>query len=85
MGLLAASMMLAGCIAHWQDQESKARSDFQHYRTQDQERDNYQACVDQGALPGSAENLACQLELTKKEQSPAKAQNKPDSPATNTP
>jgi len=41
-------------------------------QTEQRERDNYAACVNQGTMPGSAENLACQLELAKKEQKPAK-------------
>jgi hypothetical protein len=74
-GLLA-SLMLSGCvtgIAQWQ----KARGDFSHAQTEQQERDNYAACVNQGALPGSEENLECRLELAKKEQQAAKSQTPP--------
>jgi hypothetical protein len=37
--------------------------------------------VDQGAMPGSAENLACQMEMAKKQQEAAK----PQSPASKPP
>ena len=79
-GLLAASLTLSGCaagFAQWQKDQAKAKDDFRHMQTEQQERDNYAACVSQGALPGSAENLQCQLALTKKEQQAAKPQTPP--------
>lgn len=75
LGLLAASLMLQGCIAQWQAEGTKAKADFEHFRGQEQQRDNYQTCVNQGAMPGTPENLACQLDLARKEQQPAKPQN----------
>lgn len=79
-GMLAASLMLSGCaasLAQWQKEQAKAKDDFRHMQTEQQERDNYAACVNQGALPGSAENLQCQLELAKKEQQAAEPQAPP--------
>lgn len=76
---MLASLTLSGCvtgIAQWQ----KAKDDFRHAQTEQQERDNYAACVDQGALPGSEENLECRLELAKKEQQAAKPQTSPAKP-----
>lgn len=72
--MLAACLILAGCggLAHWQSEADKTKADYLHMRTEQQERANYAACVNQGALPGSAENLACQLEMTRKEQAAAK-------------
>ena len=72
--MLVLSLALQGCIAPWQAQLDKAKTDVQHLQTEDQEQANYQTCVDQGAMPGSAENLACRLELAKKSPDPAKAQ-----------
>ena len=81
---LAITVPLAGCtvgFAQWQSERAKAGAEFQHMRTEQQERTNYAACVDQGAMPGTAENLNCQLEMAKKEQQAAK----PQSPAVKTP
>jgi hypothetical protein len=41
-------------------------------RTEQQEFANYAACVDQGAMPGTLENLNCRLEMAKKEHQAAK-------------
>ena len=82
--LLTASLTLAGCtmgLDKWRNEQAKAKDAVQHMRTEQQERDNYAACLNRGALPGTAENLACQLELAKKEQQAAK----PPSPATKPP
>lgn len=65
--------MLAGCAATFdqvRSEQARARADAQRARTELQERDNYTACVNQGALPGTPENLTCQLELAKKQQPP---------------
>ena len=79
-GLLAASLMLSGCVAslaQLQNEQAKTKDDFRHMQTEQQERDNYAACVNQGALPGSPENLECRLELAKKEQQASKPQTPP--------
>jgi starvation-inducible outer membrane lipoprotein len=79
-GLLAASLMLSGCVAslaQLQNEQTKTKDDFRHMQTEQQERDNYTACVNQGALPGSPENLECRLELAKKEQQASKPQTPP--------
>jgi hypothetical protein len=71
---LAITVPLAGCtvgFAQWQSERAKAGVEFQHMRTEQQERANYAACVDQGAMPGTQENLECQLEMAKKEQQAA--------------
>lgn len=81
---LAASLMLAGCATgfeRFQSDEAKTKAEFQDMRARQQERANYAACVNQGAMPGSAENLACQLEMARKAQPAAK----PQSPASKTP
>lgn len=70
-GLGAASLLLAECVTA--RQQAKTKADFQHYRSEEQELDNYQTCIDRGALPGSPQMLACQLDLAKKDQQPAKA------------
>jgi hypothetical protein len=75
-GLLIAALMLSGC-APWQSQQTRLRTDYQHVRGEEQERANYAACVDQGALPGSVQNLQCQLDMAKKEQGAAKPQTQP--------
>ena len=72
LGLLTAGLMLSGCAGL-----TKTRADYQKMHAGQQERDDYSTCVDQGAMPGSPENLACQLELAKKRQQPAKAQTSP--------
>jgi hypothetical protein len=72
-GISAASLLLLGCIGP-PGEAAKAEADFQHFRSEQQERDNYQACLDLGVLPGSPEILACQLELAKKDQQPTNAQ-----------
>jgi hypothetical protein len=72
LGLLTAGMMLSACAGL-----TKTRADYQKMDTEQQERDNYSTCVAQGAMPGSPENLACQLDLAKKQQQPAKPQNPP--------
>jgi hypothetical protein len=75
--VLGLSLMLSGCatgIAQWRASQDKARADYQHARTERAERDNYTTCVDQGAMPGSPENLACQLDLEQKQQQAAKQQ-----------
>jgi hypothetical protein len=75
--------MLAGCATgfeRFQSEGARTRAEFQHLRTEQQERANYAACVDQGAMPGSAENLACRLEMAKKQQQaaePGKPASKP--------
>jgi len=77
---LAVSVMLSGCVVplgEWRGEVAKAKAEYQHTRTEAQERANYTACVNQGAMPGSAENLACQLEMIKKEQDADKAQTSP--------
>ena len=82
--LLAASTMLAGCTMGFEQsrrEQAKAKAEVQQIRTERQERDNYALCVSQGALPGTAENLACQLTLAKKQEPPAK----PQSPAAKAP
>jgi hypothetical protein len=82
--LLAASTMLAGCAMGFEQsrrEQAKAKAEVQQIRTERQERDNYALCVSQGALPGTAENLACQLTLAKKQEPPAK----PQSPAAKAP
>ena len=79
--LLAVAMPLAGStvgFAQWQRERVKAGAEFQHMRTEEQERANYAACVDHGAMPGSPQNLECQMEMTKKERGAGKAQNPPD-------
>jgi hypothetical protein len=79
-GLAAASLVLSGCVtgfAQWQKDQARTKDDFRHMQTEQQERDNYAACVNQGALPGSAENLECQLELARKEQQASKPQSTP--------
>ena len=81
---LAITVPLAGCtvgFAQWQSERAKAGAEFQHMRTEQQERTNYTACVDQGAMPGTQENLECQLELAKKKQQAAT----PPSPPVKTP
>jgi hypothetical protein len=81
---LAASAVLAGCtggLEQFQNRQAKTKAEFQHLRTEQQERANYAACVNQGAMPGSAENLACQLEMARKAQQAAK----PQSPASKRP
>lgn len=78
--LFAVAIMLAGCtrsFEQWQSDAAKTKADFAHMHTEEQERDNYTACVEQGILPGTPENLTCQLDLAKKEQQPAKPQNPP--------
>lgn len=79
IAMLAASLMLPGCVSpsRLQSEEAKTKADFQHMRIEQQERDNYAACVNQGAMPGSAENLACQLQLEEKQQQSAKPQSPP--------
>jgi hypothetical protein len=72
LGLLTAGLMLSGCAGL-----TKTRADYRKMHTEQQERDNYSTCVDQGAMPGSPENLACQLDLARKAQQAAKAQNPP--------
>ena len=77
--LLAITVPLAGCtvgFAQWQKERAKAGAELQHMRTEQQERANYRACMDQGAMPGSPENLACQMEMAKKEQQAAKPASK---------
>lgn len=81
--LLAACLPLAGCATgfeRFQNDQAKTRAEFRHVRTQEQERANYAACVDQGAMPGSAENLACQLEMEKKARAGDKPQNSANNP-----
>ena len=76
--------MLTGCVGglgQFQNKEARTKAEFQHMRTEQRERDNYIACVDQGAMPGSAANLACQLESAKREQQAAK----PAAPANKQP
>ena len=76
--LLAMVVPLTGCtvgFAKWQSERVKAQAELQHMRAEQQERDNYAACVDQGAMPGSPENLKCQLEMAKKEQQAVKPPN----------
>lgn len=71
---LAASVMLAGCVGgfeQFQSKEAKTKAELQHVRTEQRERDNYAVCVEQGAMPGSAQNLECQLELARKQQQTA--------------
>lgn len=78
--LFAATVILAGCtrsLEQWRNDQAKAKADFAHMGTQEQERDNYAACVNQGALPGTPENLTCQLDLARKEQQQAKPQSPP--------
>lgn len=79
MGFLAAALMLSGCggLTQIQRETAKAKADYQNMRGAERERANYAACVDQGAMPGSAQNLACQLEMSRKEQEAAKAQSQP--------
>ena len=72
---LLLAVPLAGCtvgFAQWQKERARAGAELQHMRTEQQERANYMACTDQGAMPGSPENLACQIEMAKKEQQAAK-------------
>ena len=69
LGLVAAGLVLSGCA-----QAGKTKADYLHLRTEQQERANYAACVDGGAMPGSVENLACRLEMTRKEKAAAKPQ-----------
>jgi hypothetical protein len=71
---------LAGCtvgFAQWQSERAKAGAEFQHMRTEQQERANYAACVDRGAMPGTQENLDCQLEMAKKVQQAARPASAP--------
>lgn len=82
--LLAASAMLAGCtggLEQWRSEQARAKAEFAHVRTEQHERDNYTTCLNQGALPGTAENLACQLDLAKKDAQAAK----PQGPVAKTP
>ena len=81
LAFLAAGLMLSGCAAQWQSEQTRLRSEYQRLRGEEQQRANYAACVDQGAMPGSAENLACQMEMAKKQQEEAK----PQSPANKSP
>jgi hypothetical protein len=74
LGLLAASLMLSGCAGQWQSEQARLRNEYQKVRSEEQQRVNYAACVNQGAMPGSMENLQCQLEMSKKEQEAGKAQ-----------
>jgi hypothetical protein len=77
---LAITVPLAGCavgFAQWQSEQAKAGAEFQHMRTEQQERANYAACVDRGAMPGTQENLDCQLEMAKKEQQAARPASTP--------
>jgi hypothetical protein len=78
---LTAGLMLSGCAGQWQSEQTRLRSEYQRLRGEEQQRANYAACVDQGAMPGSAENLACQMEMAKKQQEAAK----PQSPANKSP
>ena len=78
---LTASLLLSGCAGQWQSEQTRLRSDYQRVRGEEQQRANYATCVDQGAMPGSAENLACQMEMAKKQQEAAK----PQSPASKPP
>jgi hypothetical protein len=74
------TLPLAGCVtgfARWQSDEAKTRAEYQHLRTEQQERANAAACMDQGAMPGTPENLRCQLEMTKKEQQAAQPPSPP--------
>ena len=78
--LLAAIVPLTGCtvgFSKWQSERANAQAEFQHMRTQQHERDNYTACVERGAMPGSPENLQCQMEMAKKEQQVAKPPSPP--------
>jgi hypothetical protein len=75
-GLLMAALMLSGCT-QWQSQQTRLKTDYQHVRGEEQERANYAACVDQGALPGSVQNLQCRLDMAKKAQAAAKPQTPP--------
>jgi hypothetical protein len=80
LSVLGLGLMLSGCasgFAQWRNAQDKTRNDLQHARTERRERDNYANCVDQGAMPGSPENLACQLDLAQKQQKPAKPQDPP--------
>jgi hypothetical protein len=75
--MLALGLILSGCatgIAQWHNAQDKTRNDIQHARTERRERDNYATCVEQGAMPGSPENLACQLNLEQAQQQAAKQQ-----------
>ena len=81
LGFLAAGLMLSGCAGQWQSEQTRLRSEYQQLRGEEQQRANYAACVDQGAMPGSAENLACQMEMAKKQHEAAK----PQSPANKSP
>jgi hypothetical protein len=77
---LAITVPLAGCtvgFAQWQSERAKAGAEFQHMRTEQQERANYAACVDGGAMPGTQENLDCQLEMGKKVQQAARPASMP--------
>ena len=78
--LLAIAMALSGCtvgFAQWQAERAKVGTEFRHMRTEQQERAHYTQCVDQGAMPGSPENLQCQMEMAKKERQ-AGAQTLPE-------
>jgi hypothetical protein len=81
LGFLTAALMLSGCAGQWQSEQTRLRSEYQRLRGEGQQRANYAACVDRGAMPGSAENLACQMEMAKKQQEAAK----PQSPASKPP
>ena len=75
LALLVITVPLASCtvgFAQWQSERAKAQAEFQHMRTEQQERANYTTCVERGAMPGSPENLQCQMEMAKKEQQAAK-------------
>ncbi len=75
LGFLMAGLMLSGCAGQWQSEQTRLRSEYQRVRAEEQERVNYATCVNQGAMPGSAENLACQMEMAKKQQEAVKPQN----------
>ncbi|HEY5084637.1 MAG TPA: hypothetical protein VII48_08955 [Rhizomicrobium sp.] len=81
LGFLVACLMLSGCAGQWQSQQTRLRSEYQRLRGEEQQRANYAACVDRGAMPGSPENLACQMETAKKQQEAAK----PQSPVSKSP
>lgn len=65
--VLLAGLGLSGCVspAQFEREGAKTRADFETLRDQERARAAYEACAER-ALPGSAENLQCQLEFTKK-------------------
>lgn len=59
--MVACALLLAGCVAP--RQLEKARTDASIYAEQQRARENRERCMDEGAMPGTAAYLECQLKL----------------------